>query len=119
MIFSSSDPLHRVIVLKEGTWRSKILDKHPEVEEYLDVYKSLIANPYYIVRDLVESEPGKRVPHTTREEYVDFIPSKTDSKIILVKTVVDHVSNPGEVVTAFISSKLCITTEGGIIYVRS
>jgi len=114
------DPLYRTVILKNGTLDYKILINHPEVELYLPEVKRLIENPYYIVKDIVELEPGKRKVHETREEYFDLIESKTTSGLIVLKAVVDHVTDPGEIVTVFTSSKLRgLTTEGGIIYVRS
>lgn len=119
MIFSTNDPLGRSVILKQGTWQYKILIGHPEVKEYLWEIKSLIENPYYIVKDLIEIEKGVKEPHATREEYFDFIPNKSTGFVVL-KTVVDHSTNPSEIVTALISSKTRgLTTEGGIIYVRS
>lgn len=120
MIISSNDPFKRIVVLKKETWNKKILVNHPEVKDYLDEFKSLINNPYYILRDLFEPEPGNKIPHATREEYLDLIPSKTSSGMVVLKLVVDHYKEPGEIVTVFKSNKLRgLTTEGGVVYVRS
>ncbi|MCF8010932.1 MAG: hypothetical protein K9L17_10375 [Clostridiales bacterium] len=120
MIFSSTDPMHRKVILKEHTWNNKILQDHPEVEPYINEIKSLMTCPYYILRDLHEVEPGNKEVHPTREEYIDLIRSKTKPNMILLRAIVDHVTNPGEVVTVIKSNKLRgLTTEGGVVYVKS
>lgn len=119
MIISTYDPIQRIVVLKKGTWEYKILTARPELENYLPEINRLIQNPYYILRDMTEFEPGNKIPHDTREEYIDIIPSKSSSGLVVLKAVVDHYTNPGEIVTAYKSNKLRgLTTEGGIIHVR-
>lgn len=120
MIFYITDPLDRQIVLKNETWEYKIICGHPEVRDYLPEIQQLISNPYFIVKDLVEYDPGVRSVHPTREEYFDIFPSRTTSGIILLRAVVDHATNPGEIVTIMESNRLKgLTTEGGTVYVRS
>lgn len=119
MIFSTDDPLGRRVILKKGTWDYKLILNRPEIELYLDDIKVLVQDPYYIVKDFTETETGEKVVHSTREEYFDFIPSRQSTGFVILKTVVDHNTDPGEIVTAHISSKTRgFTTEGGVIHVR-
>lgn len=119
MKYITIDPFFRNIILKKDTWEYKILRDHPEVGSYIEEIEKLTHEPYYILNDLIEDENGKKIIHPTREEYFDLCPSKTSNDIILLRAVVDHATNPGEVVTVFTSKKLGgLTTEGGIVYVR-
>lgn len=113
MKFNVTDPKGRSVLLKKGTWEHKIQVEHPEVS--FDVLNRLIRNPYYILHDLMQSEQA----HPTREEYVDLIPSPVEASLVIIRAIIDHATVPGEVVTAFISSKTKgLSTQGGIIYVR-
>ncbi|ABO51095.1 hypothetical protein Dred_2585 [Desulforamulus reducens MI-1] len=119
MIFSADDPFERSIILKNGTWEYKILPNHPEVKPYLIQLKNLIENPYYIVKDMVQMDKEQKAVHPTREEYIDVIPNKSTG-FVMIKAIVDHNTNPSEIVTALISSKVRgLTSEGGFVYVRS
>lgn len=112
-MFTVKDPLDRLIKLKKGTWEFKISRQHPEVD--LKSLKSLLRNPYYILRDL---QPDGSV-HPTREEYVDLIPSPSLGKLVVIRAIVDHVMGQGDVVTAHISTKMKgLSMEGGIVYAR-
>lgn len=119
MKYRTIDPFYRNIILKNDTWEYKILRDHPEVGPYIEEIQKLTHDPYYILKDLTEVEPGKRMIHPTREEYFDLCQSKTSNDIILLRAVVDHATDPSEVITVFKSKKLGgLTTEGGIVYVR-
>ncbi len=113
MKFNVTDPKGRSVLLKKSTWEYKIQAEHPEVS--IDVLERLVRNPYYILRDLTQSEEA----HPTREEYVDLIPSPIETSLVIIRAIIDHATVPGEVVTVFISSKTKgLSTQGGIIYVR-
>jgi hypothetical protein len=113
MIFKVTDPKGRSVLLKKGTWEHKIQIEHMEVN--IDVLERLAGNPYYILRDLTQLDQA----HPTREEYVDLIPSPVETSLVIIRAIIDHATAPGEVVTAFISSKTKgLFTQGGIVYVR-
>lgn len=113
-MFTVRDPLNRLVKLKKATWEFKISREHPEVN--LGLLEGLVKNPYYILRDL---QPDGS-PHPTREEYVDLIPSLVSQTLMVIRAIIDHAMEQGEVVTAFLSIKTKgLSTEGGIVYART
>lgn len=118
-MFTVTDPLGKKVTLKASTWERHITVEHPEMLLYFEELKNLIRDPYYIIPDLIEdpNRPGQKVAHETKQEYFDVIPGKHSSRFTYIRAIVDHSTNPGEIVTALVSSKGPIGT-GGVLYVR-
>ena len=135
MIFKTTDPLDRSVVLKKSTWEDKILNingcndgnlhgnSHVEMENRVDWVKNCIENPIYIVRDigikLDTNGEDKEYINDTRQEYYTFKFDEADT-LLAVKTVVDFSKdiNLGEVVTTHVMSGSVkkIKAKGGVVY---
>lgn len=80
IIFSTSDPLGRVILLKQSTWDEHIADRHDE--KGISEIKENIENPSCIIENEKQSSDGG-----TRHVYFKF--TTLNSKLYINKTVVE------------------------------
>lgn len=109
-VFTTTDPLGRVVVMKESTFTFHILGdgNRAEFKGQEEKLKKVIENPAIIVKD----------PMDTRERYYDIISLSTTNKIKPVMIVVDHSTEQGDVVTAMRKSSMTDFTERGVVYER-
>lgn len=112
--FSTIDPLHNQIILKEGTWRYKILNImgsdvncHKEMENHLDDIEKTISNPMFIQQDTTMDNEGNVILSNNRAEYYKLF--FCDDGLKAIKAVVEYSNDivnynisesKGEVVTA-------------------
>lgn len=111
IIFSTSDPLGRIVVLKQSTYDEHIKDRHGE--EGIEIIKRNIECPNCIIEnDTSQLEDAKR------QCYFSFNTSY-GNRLHINKTVVEFKENAktGEVVTNYISRKINDNIiEGGVVY---
>lgn len=110
ILFSTTDPIGRNIVLKESTWNAHIANRHSEKE--IEEIKRNIESPNIIIENNRSTTSEKK-----REVYLKL--TTINNTVINLKTVVefDDDNRNGEVVTNYLLRKLKETVpEGGIIY---
>ncbi|SFA56113.1 hypothetical protein SAMN05192569_10697 [Parageobacillus thermantarcticus] len=110
-IFTTTDPLGRMVALKQTTWNMHVIDGdhyRPEFIGQEETIKGIIEDPKFIVKDPIEN----------RERYYDIVHLTSNNKIKPVMVVVDHSTDIGDVCTIFSISRMRETGERGIIYVR-
>lgn len=109
--FTATDPLGRVVLLKQNTFDLHIIAEgnRPEFEGQEDKIKRIIENPTIIIKDPMEN----------RERFYDIIQLDTTSKIKPVMVVVDFSTDQGDIVTAMRKSSMSDTDERGVVYARS
>lgn len=112
--FSTNDPLNNSIILKEDTWKYKILNilnsdvnSHKEMEGHLSEIEKTVSNPLFIQQDTTTDENGDIILNDNRAEYYKLFFNEEGIKAI--KVVVEYGDNiiehkisdsNGEVVTA-------------------
>lgn len=110
IIFSTTDPLGRRVLLKQSTWDDHIKDRHDETGT-INI-KQNIENPSCIIEnDKTLLEDAKR------QCYFSF--DTTGGRLHINKTVVEFKENSekGEVVTNYILRKVNENIiEGGVVY---
>ncbi|AOY53707.1 hypothetical protein [Clostridium perfringens] len=123
-IFTTKDPLDRIVVLKKSTLEDHISGRHDE--KSTNDIKANIKNPKYIIKDTKEHLNGNE-----RNIYLDLTTSKDNDgnlKFRTMKTVVEFKEEItedgtcifGEVVTNYIMRKCSDSSnEGGLLYERS
>lgn len=118
IIFSTTDPLNRVITLKEDTWSKHIIEESGHTEVTAEYLKNNVESPRYILRNVKPKEDGSKelIVDETRQDYIDIIPM--DGKIYCIKTIVEFdESNSGTIVTNYIQRRVTeIKTIGGVVY---
>lgn len=109
--FTATDPLGRVVLLKQNTFDLHIIAEgnRPEFEGQEDKIKRIIENPTIIIKDPMEN----------RERFYDIIQLDTTNKIKPVMVVVDFSTDQGDIVTAMRKSSMSDTDERGVVYARS
>ncbi len=134
IVFKTTDPFERNIVLKQGTWEYKILNihgtnnnqqhgnSHPEMKDYLQTIQDSIQYPHYIIKDVEprEDEHGQTIyiPSPNRENYIRFYMDEEAGQMKILKTVVEHTTQTqSEVVTTHKMRNIKdIKRKGGVIY---
>ncbi len=109
--FTATDPLGRIVVLKESTFDIHIVGEGNRIEfvGQEDKLKRIIERPAIIVND----------PMDNRERYYDIISLDTTTGIKPIMVVVDHSTEQGDVVTAVRKSRMSDSNERGVVYERS
>lgn len=135
MIFKTTDPLDRSIILKKSTWEEKIINlngnnddnshgnSHVEMKDKLDWVKNCVEKPIYILNDigLKLGTNGDEIQYinSDRQEYYTFKFDEAET-LNAIKTVVDFSKDPnvGEIVTTHVMSGPVkrIKAKGGVVY---
>lgn len=113
VVFTTTDPLGRMVQLKQTTWDGHIVGgDHNRVElvGQENVIRGIIEDPSYIVPD-----PSS----ASKQRYYDLRHLSTNNKIKPIMVVVDHSTSTGDVCTALVISRMTDTGERGITYVRN
>lgn len=109
VVFSTTDPLDRTIVLKQSTYDNHIKDRHDETA--IKSIKQNIEQPSLIIKNNKEQTGDAK-----RQCYLSF--NTTMEKLHINKTVVEFKDeNTGEIVTNYICRKINEDiSEGGVVY---
>lgn len=130
---SVTDPLGREIIIKNKTWTNKILNhgdinkekrfgnSHPEMEGLWNEVVNSLQSPLFILRDTKMigcDEDGNELwePSENREQYIGVYFSETDNKLKSIKSIVEHTTKGGELVTTHKFGPHRISKEAGVIY---
>lgn len=120
IVFTTTDPLGRKVLLKRDTWLSHIRAKHGEDIITEETIKKNIEDPIYITQNLKPAYDGSKelVIDSRRQDYWDVV--RGNEHFFLLKTIVEfETENEGKVVTTYLLTKMKeMRTTGGIIYDR-
>jgi hypothetical protein len=112
LVFTTTDPMGRMVKLKQSTWDMHVVNGDHQRIEFIgqeQLVKDVISDPTFIVPD---AEIG------TRERYYDLAYFSNTGKLRPVMVVVDHDMDTGDVCTLFTQSRMRETGERGIVYAR-
>lgn len=136
-MFTTSDPLNRIITLKSETWINKIANltganntklhgnSHEDMIPLLPEIKKTVEKPNYIIKDIEvvgTDELGNEINRISenREEYYRFYINTSEDCLNALKVIVefDFPHHLGEIVTTHrINGKISkIKTKGGVVY---
>ena len=110
IIFESTDPFGRKIILDSSTWNEHIIPGHDEMKGNEISVKNTIENPDFIY----ESNT-----HNNRDVFFSVRPESTYPKLYTKVVVEINKVQSGEVSTAFFSKEVQGVKGAGLKYVKS
>lgn len=116
-IFTTTDPLGRIVTLKSSTWNYHITDGDNNRKEFIgqeETMHDVVVDPAFILPD----DPDD--PENKKERYIDLVMLPEFNSLKALVVIVDHSSSDnGDVVTIIAKQRLNQeSTRGGALYVR-